>query len=588
MLLKRLIVTSLSLLLALPSLVFAEPKHQPAIVDYSTRHHPVIGRGGMVSSQNSLASRVGAQILRDGGNAIDAAVAVGLALAVTLPRAGNLGGGGFMLVHMAEENRTFALDYRETAPAAAFSDMFFEIDKNGNKVKASRQDYHFSHRSSAVPGTVAGFDWVLKKYGTMSWKQVAAPAIKLAKQGFVVTDDLASILRTKHEVMSKHPSTRKIFIKADGSGYQAGDVLRQKDLGWSLEQLAKQGAKAFYKGAIGKRMVADMAANNGLITMDDLANYKVAERKPVTGTFGDATVHAMPAPSSGGTHVVQMLNILENFDLKAMGQNSAAAYHVMAEAMKLAYADRSKYLGDPDYVDIPTDILTSKAYAANLAKTISLDKAHPASDIAPGRSFPKKRASYESDETTHYSVMDSQGNAVSNTYTLMFSFGSGVVAEGTGIIMNNNMGNFTLSPDIPDAFGLKGSEDNLIRPGRRPVSSMTPAIVMRDGKPLLLTGSPGGSKIISTVMQLILNVLAFDMNLADATHAPRIHHQWSPDALNLEPGISPDSIEKLKSMGHPVKASKTMGSLQSIVYRDGLFFGYSDTRRPGAETVGVE
>ncbi|UTW44592.1 gamma-glutamyltransferase [bacterium SCSIO 12696] len=580
---KRIVATALSLLLAVPSLVFAEAKHQPAIVDYTTRHHPVIGRGGMVSSQNSLASQVGAQILRDGGNAIDAAVAVGLALAVTLPRAGNLGGGGFMLVHVAEENRTFALDYRETAPAAAHSDMFFEIDENGNKVKVSREDYHFSYRSSAVPGTVAGFEWILKKYGTMSWKQVTAPAIKLAKQGFVVTDDLASILRTKHKVLSSHPSTRKIFIKPDGSSYQAGDILRQKDLGWSLEQLSKKGAKAFYQGAIGKRMVADMAANNGLITMDDLASYRVAERKPVSGTFGDATVHAMPAPSSGGTHVVQMLNILENFDLKAMGQNSAAAYHVMAEAMKLAYADRSKYLGDPDYVDIPTAALTSKAYAADLAKGISLQRARPSSDIAPGNLTP-----YESDETTHYSVMDKDGNAVSNTYTLMFSFGSGVVAEGTGIIMNNNLGNFTLSPDIPDAFGLKGSEDNLIRPGRRPVSSMTPAIVIRDGKPLLLTGSPGGSKIISTVMQLILNVLEFEMNLADATHAPRIHHQWSPDTLSLEPGISPDTVEKLTAMGHPVKASKTMGSLQSILYRDGLFFGYSDTRRPGAETVGVK
>ena len=581
--LKRFLIclTLWPLLLAVPSV--AENKHQAAIVDYVTRHHPVIGRNGMVSSQNYLASEVGAEILRQGGNAIDSTVAVGLALAVTLPRAGNLGGGGFMLVHIAEENRTFALDYREMAPAAAHPDMFFDIDANGNKVKASREDYHFSYRSSAVPGTVAGFDWLLKKYGTMSWKQVAAPAITLAKQGFVVTDDLASILRTKHDLLAKHASSRKIFIKPDGSGYQAGDILRQKDLGWSLEQLSKHGAKAFYEGAIGKRMVADMAANNGLITMADLANYKAVERKPVSGSFGDATIHAMPAPSSGGTHVVQMLNILENFDLNDMGQNSAAAYHVMAEAMKLAYADRSKYLGDPDYVDIPTDILTSKTYAADLAKSISPQRARPASQIAPGNLAP-----YESDETTHYSVMDKQGNAVSNTYTLMFSFGSCVVAEGTGIVMNNNLGNFTLSPDIPDAFGLKGSEDNLIRPGRRPVSSMTPAIVTRDGKPYLLTGSPGGSKIISTVMQLILNVLAFDMNLADATHAPRIHHQWSPDKLSMEPGISPDTVKLLKALGHKVETSKTMGSLQSILFRDGLFFGYSDTRRPGAKTVGVE
>ena len=560
----------------------AETNTKPAIIDYSTRHHPVVGRKGMVSSQNSLATEVGAQILRDGGNAIDSAVAVGLALAVTLPRAGNLGGGGFMLVHLADAERTFALDYRETAPAAAHPDMFFEIDRDGNKVQVSREDYHFSYRSSAVPGTVAGFDWLLKRYGTMSWKEVAAPAIKLAKEGFVVTDDLASMLRTKHELLSKHPSSRKVFIKADGSGYQAGDILRQKDLAWTLEQLAKHGAKAFYEGAIAKRMVADIAANNGLITLEDLANYSVVERESVSGTFAGAEIHAMPAPSSGGTHVVQMLNILENFDLIGMGQNSADAYHVMTEAMKLAYADRSKYLGDPDFVEIPTAWLTSKRYAAELAKTISLEKARAASEIAPG-----KFTQYESDETTHYSVMESEGNAVSNTYTLMFSFGSGVVVDGTGIVMNNNLGNFTLSPEIPDAFGLRGSADNLIRPGRRPVSSMTPTIVLKGSKPFLLTGSPGGSRIISTVMQLILNVLAFDMNIADATLAPRIHHQWSPDVLNLEPGISPDSIRLLEQKGHNVKISRTMGSLQSVMHQDGLFLGYSDTRRPGAATVGL-
>ncbi|MBO9490577.1 gamma-glutamyltransferase [Endozoicomonas sp. G2_1] len=581
---KPVIATALSLLLPFSaSITYAQAsKHQPAIVDYTTRNHPVIGREGMVSSQNFIATEIGAEILKQGGNAIDSAVAVGLALAVTLPRAGNIGGGGFMLVYIADENRTIALDFRETAPLLADKDMFFEIDQNGKKVKASREDYHFSYRSSAVPGTVAGFDWLLKNYGTMSWKQVAAPAIKLAKDGFIVSDDLASILRTKHKTLAKHPSTRKIFIKPDGSGYQAGDTLVQKDLAWSLEQLAKGGADAFYQGAIAKRIAADMQKNNGLISLADLAKYRVAVRKPISGTYGDATINAMPAPSSGGTHVVQMLNILENFDLEKMGQNSAAAYHLITEAMKLAYADRSKYLGDPDFVDIPTDILTSKAYAKDLAKSISLTNATAASEIAPGNLAP-----YESDETTHYSVMDKDGNAVANTYTLMFSFGSGVVIEGTGIIMNNNLGNFTLSPDIPDAFGLMGSADNLIRPGRRPVSSMTPTIVTKNGKPFLLTGSPGGSKIISTVMQQILNVLAFDMNLADATDAPRIHHQWSPDALNLEPGISPDTIKILEAMGHNTKTSKTMGSLQSIMYKDGLFFGYSDTRRPGAKTIGL-
>ena len=318
MLIKPVIATALSLLLPFStSITYAQaPKHQPAIVDYTTRNHPVIGREGMVSSQNFIATEIGAEILKQGGNAIDSAVAVGLALAVTLPRAGNIGGGGFMLVYIAEENRTISLDFRETAPLLADKDMFFEINQNGKKVKASREDYHFSYRSSAVPGTVAGFDWLLKNYGTMSWKQVAAPAIKLAKDGFTVSDDLASILRTKHKTLAKHPSTRKIFIKPDGSGYQAGDTLVQKDLAWSLEQLAKGGADAFYRGAIAKRIAADMQKNNGLISLADLAKYRVAVRKPVSGTYGDATINAMPAPSSGGTHVVQMLNILENFDLE--------------------------------------------------------------------------------------------------------------------------------------------------------------------------------------------------------------------------------------------------------------------------------
>ena len=329
-----------------------------------------------------------------------------------------------------------------------------------------------------------------------------------------------------------------------------------------------------------------MEAHNGLITMEDLADYKVLEREPVRSTYRGYTIEAMPAPSSGGTHVIQMLNILENFPLAKMGPESSDALHVMAEAMKFSYADRSKYLGDPDFVEVPTETLISKAYAKDLAKRISMERALSSDQVEPGN-----LAIYESDETTHYSVVDDEGNMVGNTYTLMFSFGSGVVIEGTGILMNNNMGNFTLRSDIPDAFGLMGSENNLISPNRRPVSSMSPVLVSRDGAPLLMTGSPGGSKIISANMQMILNVVEFGMNIADAAVAPRIHHQWKPEVLEIESGISPDTVSRLIDKGHNINFSQRsagMGSLQTVMWRDGLFYGYSDPRRPGAGAVGVD
>lgn len=561
---------------------FAQEQTSEPLFEYSEINHPVIGKKGMVASHNILSSQITAEIMEKGGNAIDAGAALGFALAVTLPRAGNVGGGGFMLVHVAKENKTIAIDFRETAPAAAFQDMFF--DENG-EVPAMDPSYRFSHKSSAVPGSVAGLAHIVEKYGTMTLAEVLEPAIRLARDGIIVTYDLAADL-ARSERLKNNPAALKKFYKPDGSNYEVGELFKQPDLAWTLSEIAKHGVDAFYKGSVAKKIVADMEAHNGIITMDDLASYNVIEREPVRGTFKGYDIAAIPAPSSGGTHVIQMLNILENFPLKEMGPGSADALHITAEAMKLAYADRSKYLGDPDFVHVPTSALVNKNYAKSLAAKISMDRATPSEEIAPGN-----LSIYESDETTHYSVVDSEGNMVGNTYTLMFSFGSGVVIEGTGILMNNNMGNFTLRPDIPDAFGLLGSENNMINAFRRPVSSMSPVLVSKDGNPYFMTGSPGGSKIISANMQMVLNVLEYGMNIGDAAVAPRIHHQWYPEELLLESGISPDTIKLLRKKGHKInftRNSSVMGSLQTVMSKDGQFYGYSDPRRPGAGAVGVD
>ena len=560
---------------------FAQDSSSQPLFEYSAINHPVMGKSGMVASHNALSSEIAAEILAGGGNAIDAGAALGFALAVTLPRAGNIGGGGFMLAHIAELDKTIAIDFRETAPAKANRDMFF--DANGNVVLDDT--YRFSHKSSAVPGSVAGLAHIVQEYGTMSLAEVLEPAIRLARDGIKVTYDLAADLARSQRLKNNPASLRK-FYKPDGSNYEVGELFKQPDLAWTLSEIAEHGVSAFYSGSVAKKIVADMEAHNGLITMEDLANYKVLEREPVMSTYRGYTIEAMPAPSSGGTHVIQMLNILENFPLAKMGPESSDALHVMAEAMKFSYADRSKYLGDPDFVEVPTETLISKAYAKDLAKRISMERALSSDQVKPGN-----LAIYESDETTHYSVVDDEGNMVGNTYTLMFSFGSGVVIEGTGILMNNNMGNFTLRSDIPDAFGLMGSENNLISPNRRPVSSMSPVLVSRDGAPLLMTGSPGGSKIISANMQMILNVIEFGMNIADAAVAPRIHHQWKPEVLEIESGISPDTVSRLIDKGHNINFSQRsagMGSLQTVMWRDGLFYGYSDPRRPGAGAVGVD
>jgi len=546
------------------------------IIDYKSRFHPVIGTRGMVASQEAEASKIGLEVLRNGGNAVDAAVAIGYALAVTLPKAGNLGGGGFMVVHLAGEKRTVALDFREMAPAAAKRDMF--LDKNG---QVDNNKARFSYHSAGVPGTVAGFSYALEKYGTQPLGKLIAPAIVLARDGVLVSHSLAADLKGLSKRKSACEATRAIFFKPDGSTFGPGERLRNPDLAWSLEQIARSGAAAFYKGEIASRIEADMKANGGLITRADLASYQVREMEPVWGKYRGYDVASMPPPSSGGVHVIQMLNILEGYPIGKLGHNSASSIHLLAEAMKLAYADRSKYLGDPDFFKVPLAGLTSKPYAESLRQTISRERASTSDKIGPANPLP-----YESPQTTHFSVMDANGNAVAVTYTLNFSFGSGLVAAGTGILLNNEMDDFSAKPGTPNAFGLLGGEANAIQARKRPLSSMTPTLVFKDGKVWLVTGSPGGSTIITAVLQMIMNVVDHDLNVAEATAAPRIHHQWYPDMLRLERGISKDTILLLEIMGHKVETRNAMGSTQSIMAIDGLLLGASDPRRQDALTLG--
>jgi gamma-glutamyltranspeptidase/glutathione hydrolase len=535
--------------------------------------HPVPSRGGMVVSQEQLASDVGSEIMRRGGNAIDAAVATGFALAVTLPQAGNIGGGGFMLVYLAAEKRTLAIDYRELAPALAYREMF---ETSGGDVDAAMA--RRSLWSSGVPGTVAGLAYALEKYGSMSLKQVLKPAIDLADKGIVVTDTLVQSLAWRSDQLRKDPAAAGYFFNADGSALAVGQTWRQPDLAWSLRQIAKHGPEAFYSGAIAQKIVATMNDGGGLVSLADLAAYKAIEREPVYGEYRGYRIASMPPPSSGGVHLVQMLNMLENWELGGFEHNSAAYIHRLAETMRRAYADRSEYLGDPDYVAVPVAKLVDKAYAARLIEDVDLQHATDSSAIRPGA-----KLNYESPQTTHYSVWDKQGNVVSNTYTLNFSFGNGKAVAGAGFLLNNEMDDFSAKPGVPNAYGLVGAKANEIEPGKRPLSSMTPTIVFKQGDPVLATGSPGGSTIITVVLQLIVNVLDFDMNIAEATAAPRIHHQWLPDMLFLEPGINVDTRRLLGKMGHDVGAPpRLLGKGQSIQRHDGILFGSSDNRWPNS------
>ncbi|MBT3535911.1 MAG: gamma-glutamyltransferase [Rhodospirillaceae bacterium] len=549
-----------------------------AIISGKVRHHPVFAANGMVASQEARATKVGVEILSQGGNAIDAAVAVGFTLAVTLPRAGNLGGGGFMLVHHAESGETLALDYREKAPAKAGRDLFLDANGNVDKTKA-----RFSHASVGVPGTVAGLVEAHRRFGRLPLERIIAPAIAFASDGLKVSPGLARNLRKRQKRLMKWPATAAIFFKPDGGAYQAGETLMQRDLGESLRRIVASKGRDFYSGQTAKAIAAEMAGNSGLITMADLAAYQPVWRQPAFGNYRGHRIASMPPPSSGGVHLVQMLNILERFPLAAYGHNGADSLHVMVEAMKLAYADRAQHLGDPDFWTVPIKGLTSKAYANKLSARIDPYRARPSADINHGDPAP-----YESNETTHFSVMDGHGNVVSNTYTLNFSFGTGIVAPGTGILLNNEMDDFSAKPGVPNAFGLIGGEANAIHGGKRPLSSMTPTIVFKNGKPVLATGTPGGSRIITMVLQVLLNVIDHGMNIAEATAAPRIHHQWLPDKLFVEQGFSPDTQAVLRQRGHKVTPSRAAGSVQSVMRapKDGGFLGASDPRSHGSLTAG--
>ncbi len=554
------------------------PDPPPPIISGWARALPVLAKNGMVASQEARASRIGVEILEHGGNAVDAAVAVGFALAVTLPRAGNLGGGGFMLVHLAATKKTIAIDYRETAPLDMPRDVF--LDETGRFVAQRSQS---SGLGIGVPGTVAGLAHAHANYGSgrFSLAQLLEPAIRLAQDGFVVDDDLADSLPQAAARLGRHPSTRVIFFRDDGEPMRRGDRLVQTDLAASLLQIAQRGPQAFYDGGIGERIVEAVRAAGGRMTLHDLKSYRAIEREPVRGSFRGRDVLSMPPPSSGGVHVIQLLNILEAYPLASLGHNSAQTIHLMAEAMKRAYADRAEFLGDPDFVVTPSRGLTSKAYAARLRSDLSPDHARPSAEIRHGDPF-----AYESDQTTHYSVLDRDGNAVSNTYTLNFSYGLGLVAAGTGILLNNELDDFAAREGASNAYGMLGGQANAPGPRKRPLSSMSPTILLRDGEVELVTGSPGGSRIITIVLQTILDVVEHDMNVAEAAANVRIHHQWQPDELRVERGLSLDTIRLLEGKGHRVRVQPTIGSVQSISRSGGWLMGASDPRQRGSATLG--
>jgi gamma-glutamyltranspeptidase/glutathione hydrolase len=556
-------------------LMMSQTVSAAAIIE-GERMIPVQGNDGMLVTSHFLATESAKKVLKKGGNAIDAAVTAAFLLAVTQPRSGNIGGGGFMLISSEERNEVVAIDYREKAPGKATVDMF--LDQEGN---ADSEVSRYSHLAAGVPGTVAGLAMALDKYGTISLLDAMAPAIKLAEEGFIVTPRFSDGLKDKEKLLKRWDSTARIFYKADGGYYEPGDLFKQKDLAATLRRIAKNGAREFYEGKTAEQLVAEMAKHGGLITLEDMKNYSPVIRTPVHGTYRGYDIYSMPPPSSGGVHVIQILNILEGYPVTVYGHNSAKSIHLMAEAMKRAYADRSLYLGDEDFVKVPLKKLTSKEYATVLRQNIDNEKATPSSAISPGKFLP-----YESNETTHFSIADKFGNAVSNTYTINFSYGSGIVVEGAGFLLNNEMDDFSAKPGVPNAYGLTGGEANKIEPNKRMLSSMSPTIVKRNGKNFLVTGSPGGSRIITTTLQVLMNVIDHGLNIQSAVAAPRIHHQWHPDELRIEEGLSPDTIRILRERGHKVQQKAAMGASQSILIKNGIMHGGADPRRSTALAAG--
>ena len=532
------------------------------------RPQPVYARHAMVVTAERHATEIGVDVLRSGGNAVDAAVAVGLALAVTEPNAGNLGGGGFMLLRLADGRSKF-IDFRERAPASASRDMY--LDNEGNPTDESLVGY----RAAGVPGTVRGLALALNRYGTKTWASMVAPAQRLAVDGFEVTWDLAQSLISSSR-LRRFPESRRIFLNG-GSPFHLGDTFRQPDLAATLGRLARVGPDEFYEGETARLIAADMSANGGTISAADLASYAPVERDPVTGTYRGHKVLSAPPPSSGGAGVIQILNILEEFDLASTGAGSAATIHLVAEAMRRFFADRARFFGDTDFVEIPLRGMLSKAYATERRKSIQTDRASPSAAV--GQSRP---SGYESDETTHYAVVDAEGNAVAVTYTLNGGYGSGVTAKGTGVLLNNEMDDFTAKPGSPNTYGLLQSENNAIEPGKRPLSAMSPTIVLRDGKTRLVLGAQGGPTIITSVTQVLLDVVDFGMNVQQAVDFPRFHHQWMPDLLYLEPsGASSETRKRLRALGHSLDFGRRLGHIEAIEIGSEVLMGAADSRSEG-------
>lgn len=565
---------------------------------YAAYEPAVEAQQGMVVSSQHLASDIGRDILQNGGNAIDAAVAVGYAQAVVNACCGNIGGGGFMTIHLADGTNTF-INFRETAPAIASKDMY--LDKEGNLIKDASL---YGYLASGVPGTVKGLDAALEKYGSLSRQEVMAPAIKLAREGYILTRADTDVLETSTERFKQDPETAKIFLKPDGSPWQPGDRLVQTDLANTLEAIAEQGPDIFYRGEIAEKVEAASKQHNGSLTKKDFENYTITETKPISCSYRGYEFISAPPPSSGGVTICETLNILEGYDLKSMGFNSAQYVHTLTEAMRHAYMDRNTFLGDPEFIKNPTDKLVSKEYAAEIRQQISVDKATPSANVQPGK------APHESPETTHYSVVDKEGNAVSTTYTINGRFGAVVIAPGTGFFLNNEMDDFTTKVGEKNLYGLVQGERNSIAPSKRPLSSMSPTLVTKDGKPFLILGSPGGSRIISITLQTALNIIEFGMPPQEAVNSPRIHHQWLPDEVYYEQrGLSKDTLDKLSAMGYKMVEQTPWGAAELImvalpgeegvtsatsgndsavsgIIREGYLYGANDVRRPAGKASG--
>lgn len=543
-----------------------------AVPAYSTE--PVRAKHGMVVAQESLAADVGLSVLQSGGNAVDAAVAVGFALAVTHPSAGNLGGGGFMLIRLANGQTTF-LDFREAAPRKATRDMYLDADGKATS------DSIFGWRSSGIPGSVAGFESASKKFGVKPWRELVAPAVNLAKNGFPLSKTLASSLQSEKS-LGTDPESKRIFLR-NGNFYRGGETLKQPELAATLGRIAQGGSKGFYEGKTAQELAAAMEAHGGLITADDLKSYKVEERQPLTGEYQGFSIITAPPPSAGGIGLLQILGMIEGTHYDSEGANSPKAVHFEAEAMRRFYADRSEYLGDPKFYNVPVRALLDPRYLARRRSSIDPDHATPSEMIEPG--LPRTAAAHlnwrESTETTHYNVVDAAGNAVAVTYTLNNSYGNGITAPGLGFLLNDEMDDFVAQPGVPNMFGMLGGDANAIEPGKRPLSSMTPTIITKNGKFLMAIGAPGGSRITTGVTEVVLDILDFHMNAQDAVDLPRFHEQWKPEFLYLQRGFPPATAEALEKMGYQLKPVDGVARVEVIVKNGDTLEGGTESRLSG-------